>query len=450
MWKCNGGCRVNTSRLHIVHCGQPTCAPIGYFPTPPGLDVFALPGSTPMAKRRNQCFPKSHHENRMNRVERPLRVAWLAERSRSGNDGLATYSRETVQGLRRRGVEVVAFHHRPEASDEESVALSAIEISDRFRIERPGARRRLSQALRQRRVDLVHVSLSFSSLDFALPEVCERLGLPLVATVHAPFDTRPTVWGSLSRVLYRIYAVPLARCHRVIVFGSEQLEVLASMGVPRSVLRVVPNGVDVERYRPGPSDWRERLGAERLFVYLGRLDPEKNVETLVEAFLEVDPPAGLRLALAGGGSERRRLERRCRGEPRVVFLGVLADEEQRIGLLRAAEAFFLPSAIEGLSLALLEAMACGVCPVATGVGCDGEAVRGCGIRLDPTSLGPGLRLAIELLCWTPGLADELGRLARQRVVERYSLERNLDALLDLYGELVKPRLGAGAQGSLSG
>jgi glycosyltransferase involved in cell wall biosynthesis len=74
------------------------------------------------------------------------------------------------------------------------------------------------------------------------------------------------------------------------------------MGVPRAALRIIPNGVDVGRFSPGPSDWRERLGCDRLFVYLGRLDPEKNVGTLIDAFLASGPPPGLRLAVAGSGS----------------------------------------------------------------------------------------------------------------------------------------------------
>jgi glycosyltransferase involved in cell wall biosynthesis len=329
---------------------------------------------------------------------------------------------------------VVFFHHEPELAGEGSIALPALTVPRGFRIAAPGARRQLAGLLRQRQVDLVHASLSFSSLDFELADLCHELGLPVVATVHAPFDTRHTMWGGLSRMLYRIYSMPLARFDRIVVFGGAQLELLAAMGVPQESLRVVPNGVDVERYSPGPSDRALRLGARRLFVYLGRLDPEKNPQTLIEAFLAAHPPRDVRLALAGSGSERRRLEARYH-DGRVALLGPLASESERIALLRAAEAFFLPSSIEGLSLALLEAMACGACPVATDVGVDGDAVRGAGIVLEPLKLESELRLALRLLISAPSLSRHLGRLGRQRVVERYSLDHNIDALLDIYGEL---------------
>jgi len=73
---------------------------------------------------------------------------------------------------------------------------------------------------------------------------------------------------------------------------AAQRDILASLGVPRDVIRVLPNGVDVDKYAPGPSDQRARFDAARLFSYVGRLDPEKNVAELLEAFLAADPPTG--------------------------------------------------------------------------------------------------------------------------------------------------------------
>ncbi len=368
-------------------------------------------------------------------MTRGLRIAWLGQRSTGAGDGLTTYSREITRGLRRRGAEVVFVHHGPEAEESPSVALESLSVGDRFRIAVPGSSRRLMMGLQAHRVDVVHVSLSFSSLDFSLPGHCHSLGLPVVATFHAPFDTRASLWGGLSRVLYQVYAVPLANYDRVIVFGPSQARMLTRMGVPKEIIEIVPNGVDVERYRPGPSDRAQRYGARSLFLYLGRLDREKNVDVLVESFLAVNPPMDVKLALVGAGPERARLERRYR-DRRVIFTGAVLQETERIALLRAADALFLPSAIEGLSLALLEGMACGLCPVATDVGCDGDAVRGAGILLDPQRLRSELRLAIRTLCELPQLAAELGRLARRRAVERYSLDANLDALLRIYDRVL--------------
>src|SRR5207302_4541349 len=105
--------------------------------------------------------------------------------------------------------------------------------------------------------------------------------------------------------------------------------------------------------------------------------------------------------------------------------GHISDFGERIAILRAADGFFLPSEVEGLSLSMLEAMACGVATVATDVGTDGEALRGAGIVIDPRNLAVELGMAFRQLIELPFLSVELGTLARQRVLERYSLDRNL-------------------------
>ena len=120
----------------------------------------------------------------------------------------------------------------------------------------------------------------------------------------------------------------------------------------------------------------------------------------------------------------------------MVFTGHIAESEERIAILRASDGFFLPSTVEGLSLSMLEAMACGVATVATDVGTDGEALRGAGIVIDPRNLALELGMALRELIELPFMSIELGRLARERAVERYSLERNLDSLCELYEELV--------------
>jgi len=112
--------------------------------------------------------------------------------------------------------------------------------------------------------------------------------------------------------------------------------------------------------------------------------------------------------------------------------GQVVDEAARIDMLRAMDIFVLPSTVEGLSLSLLEAMACGVAAVATDVGSDGEALRGAGMVIDMKDLEGQLRLALRTLIEYPEFRAELGRRARTRALERYSLATNLDQLLTLY------------------
>ena len=373
-----------------------------------------------------------------------LRVAWLGHQSARSGDGLLTYSRETVAGLRARQVKVFFVHHGDfDAAADDTLALKSLTSSHRYIISSPRTKRTITDLLRRERVDLVHVSLSFSTLiDFGLPELCHELGLPVVATFHVPYDSRFSLWQGISTALYRFYSQSLASYDRVVIFSEQQKALLIHYGVPEDNIAVIPNGVDVSKYSPGPTTFREKLGASSVIGYLGRIDPEKNVDALLHAFQDLDPDEGLKLLLVGGGSDRRRLARRFAGD-RVIFTGQVVDEKARIEMLRAMDIFVLPSAVEGLSLSLLEAMACGVAPVATDVGSDGEAIRGAGLVLDPRDLEGQLRLALRTLLEYPDFRINLGRQARLRAVERYSLRDNLDRLLSLYQEL-RPAAGVAA------
>src|SRR3981081_2979586 len=189
---------------------------------------------------------------------------------------MAACSHEIVNGLRRMGHQVTFFHHGdrsgegPEESSD-SVALESVQMPlVKPLVLSPGrAKRKRIDRLRQREFDLVHASFWFSSMDFDLPKLTRALGIPLVATFHVAFDSRISLWGGITSGTYRLYAPTLAKCERVIVFGPAQRDILVNLGVPEHIILILHTGVDAETYSPGPSDRRERFGAQRLFTYMG-------------------------------------------------------------------------------------------------------------------------------------------------------------------------------------
>ena len=99
--------------------------------------------------------------------------------------------------------------------------------------------------------------------------------------------------------------------------------------------------------------------------------------------------------------------------------------------------------MEGLSLALLEAMASGCACLATDAGADGEVLaEGAGIVLSTQGVATQLRTLLPVLRDQPMLTAELGRRARERVLERYTLSSNIDALEELYRTLLTTPLAA--------
>jgi glycosyltransferase involved in cell wall biosynthesis len=288
----------------------------------------------------------------------------------------------------------------------------------------------------------VHASLTLSPLDFRLPDLCQQMNLPLVATFHPAFDAglRNLSAGTMQ-LTYQLYAPSLARFNRVIVFSQLQAEVLERLGVPRQRLAVIPNGVDTDLWTPAPTvpgpvlaDLRRRYAGRRVFLYMGRITTEKNLEALLKAWRLVRPK-GCVLVIVGDGPLRTSLQ--SSGELDVEWWGYEASLERRIALLQLAEVFLLPSLVEGLSLALLEAMACGVACVATDAGADGEVLEGgAGIVISTQGVTTQLRTLLPVLRDQPVLTAELGRRARSRVIERYTLTRNIDSLEKLYADLV--------------
>ncbi|MGA8665937.1 MAG: glycosyltransferase, partial [Candidatus Dormiibacterota bacterium] len=100
--------------------------------------------------------------------------------------------------------------------------------------------------------------------------------------------------------------------------------------------------------------------------------------------------------------------------------------------LRAADVFVLPSTAEGLSLALLEAMSVGRPVIATDAGEDGSVVGEAGVVIPVSPLEPALSEALDHLHGDASLRRRLGRGARARALESYSLRANVDRLVELY------------------
>ena len=390
-------------------------------------------------------------------------IAWLGKKSPfCGN---VTYGLTTTEALRQRGHEISFIHFDTPAAglgrgNEETgdlsasagpaetapdVALPYLVKSQVYTIPSPGAQRELRESLERLRPDLVHASLTLSPLDFGLPDLCQQLGLPLVATFHPAFDASlRNLSAGTQQLTYQLYAPSLARYDRVVVFSDLQAEVLARLGVPEHRLAVIPNGVDPERWSPAQPgvesaellELRQRFSGRRVFLYMGRIATEKNVEALLRAWRLVQP-AGCTLVVVGDGPMRPSLMQAYGAESGVHWWGYEADQVKRLAMLQLAEVFLLPSLVEGLSLALLEAMASGTACVATDAGADGEVLAGgAGIVISTQGVTTQLRTLLPVLCDQPVLSAELGRRARQRALERYTLKRNIDQLEELYAQLL--------------
>ncbi len=372
-----------------------------------------------------------------------MNIAWLGKKSPfCGN---VTYGREITKALLAREHQV-SFLHFSQGEEETQQEFSTPEVqlpflykSQVYTIPTLKASKVFMRSLEQLKPDLVHASLTLSPLDFLLPDICEEMNLPLVATFHPPFDTKiRNLKSSTQYLTYQLYAPFLARYDRTIVFSDIQRELLIKLGVPAARVVVIPNGVDEVKYAPGYSNLKYQLRAKKLFVYQGRIATEKNVEALLKAWKLCALGNDAKLLIVGDGHLKSSLQPHYNEEHNIIWLGFIAEEAQRINILRAADVFVLPSLVEGLSISLLEAMACGVACIATDAGADGEVLdRGAGIAIDTQEVTTQLKTLLPLLYQQPEMVTVLGNKARRRVLERYTLAQNITKLEEMYAQVAK-------------
>jgi glycosyltransferase involved in cell wall biosynthesis len=291
--------------------------------------------------------------------------------------------------------------------------------------------------------DLAHAHFWMSGLA-ALKAGAAR-GIPVVQTYHAlgtvkrrhqgAKDTSPPERIRLERAIGRTVDAVIATC-------EDEVAELTRMGVPRRRIAVVPCGVDVDRFRPdGPA---EPAGAAPRLVALSRLVERKGVDTAIEALARI-PDAEL---LVAGGPPREELDgdpevhrlRLCAKEAgvadRVDFLGRVGRENVPL-LLRSADLAVTLPWYEPFGMVPLEAMACGVPVIATGVGGHLDTVvdRVTGVHVRPRRPAETARRIRELLA-DRTRREALGIAAADRARSRFSWERVGGETAGVYAQVI--------------
>lgn len=236
----------------------------------------------------------------------------------------------------------------------------------------------------------------------------------------------------------------LKRLAAMVTLNAEMEAELRAYGLVHIPTRRIPNGVDLETYHPADmaerTVVRQRLGVDEdrvIAIYAGRLTAQKRVDLLLRAWAALPGRRRLQslLLILGHGPQAAELAglARALGVSRTVrFLGAVDDVAP---FLPAADLFVLPSRAEGMSNALLEAMACGLPVVASDVGGTRDVLgHEEGGRLVPPEDPDALTAAMGTVASDPGLRQRLGRAARERAMA-FDIEAIVDRYLDLYESL---------------
>jgi glycosyltransferase involved in cell wall biosynthesis len=210
------------------------------------------------------------------------------------------------------------------------------------------------------------------------------------------------------------------------------------IGVPPERIVHIPNGVDTDKAEP-KTDYA--LGHQITVTFMGRLHAQKGLDVLLLAFQQVReelPQFSWRLRLIGAGERRAQLEAMARQlaiDGAVEFLGQVDDPWP---FLSQSDIFVLPSRSEGMSNALLEAMACALPCIATDIGGNNEVIAhlGNGLLVQPDG-HEDLASALALLATDRKLRERLGQEALRTVGEGYSLDSVANRYIALYTSLLQ-------------
>jgi glycosyltransferase involved in cell wall biosynthesis len=340
---------------------------------------------------------------------------------------------------------------RPARSMEDAVPIWRVYVDVRSRASRMAAACRLvTMFLRVAPgIDIVNLH-GFSRKAIPIAALSRLFGKAFVITLQTGIHDEPLAVRTMGFLAYWAYSS--ADLYLSVSPGLSRAYLDA--GLPASRLRQVCNAVDVERFRPASVDERAALRADlglppalALVLFVGFFSRDKRPDVLYDAwskstaaaplsgvvfvgatrstYQEVDP------RLADTIRERARLDGLA---DRVFFV----ESSHAIDkYFRAADMFVLPSIREGLSLALLEAMACGLPCVASRLAGSTDALidHGASGLLVPPDDRDGLAGAIQLVLGNGDLARRLGEAARRTVMDRYSIQGTAAAWLTAYREV---------------
>ena len=259
-----------------------------------------------------------------------------------------------------------------------------------------------------------------------------RLGLPVILHLHGP--DLEMLHRRLPPLGQRLLTRTLVRAQRVVVLGDYWRRVtIDQFGVDAARVVVLPNGIAAPADVPA-----KRAPRSCRILFLGRIDPEKGLPELLDALAD-QRLAGLEwsVRIAGGGavhSFEKQAVALGLGE-RVEFTGWVEEAQVRRWLAEA-DVFVLPSHHEGLSMALLEAMAFGLAIVVTPVGATPDAiVDGVSGLLVPVGDAPALATALYRVIADTALRAALQAAARQTFGARFDIAAHCRALSALYDEV---------------
>ena len=342
-----------------------------------------------------------------------------------GSGGAEAVLTQLAIALQRQGhpQHVVSLADRGTHADElenSGVSVTALGANSAWRI--PTAFARLARLVRREKPDVIQGWMYHGNIASALAHRFARKPARLMWNIRAS-NMDEDRYGHVIRWNERLSHLPDV----VITNSRASIKFHEDLGFRPRRLVVIPNGIDVERYQPAAklrAKVRKELDISKdavVALNVARVDPMKDHQCFLDAMNELPEVTGL---LVGSGTDELELP------PNVTALGLRGDVER---IHQAADLIVSSSAYgEGFSNALAEGMSSGLVPVGTDVG-DAKLIVGDTGRVVPSGSPEMLCAAMEAEAQvSPGERRKRGLMARQRIMDNFTLASAVDIYARLY------------------
>lgn len=283
--------------------------------------------------------------------------------------------------------------------------------------------------------DVVHAHQLFKLTALSSALACKKTKVPLVVTIHGVIATSGYLIESLQRNYYRSVGRLISKVtSRIICLTESDAEQMMRLGCSPDKLRIVPNGIDCEMFKPDD----ECL--DNVIVYSGRFVQQKGLNHLIEAMkIVVKDLPDTKLVMTGNGPlfpMMHDLVNKSGLSNNVLFKGMVPLDEL-VRTINSSSVFVLPSLMEGMPRSLLEAMACGKPVVGSDIPGINDVVTSGenGVLVSPQD-PIALAESLSLLLTDKNLRRKLGQNARQLMLEKFSLDIIYTRTKEIYYEAI--------------
>jgi len=295
--------------------------------------------------------------------------------------------------------------------------------------------------------DLVHIHEIWHHPHFAAYCAAKRAGKPYIVSIRGALESWCLNYKALKKRVYAtlIQKRTLREASVLHALTVDELRSIRAFGLDNHVV-VIPNGLDATEFQdlPGREKLEQlypQLRGKQVVLFLGRIHSQKGLDLLAEAFGRiVEERREVCLLIAGPDHDgyRAQVERVLSAQgalDKVIFPGMLSGQE-KLAALSGVDLFVLPSYSEGFSMAILDALFCGLPVIITGQCHFPEVAQAkAGVVIEPDV--DQLVEALVGLLDRPELRKEMGENGRQLIMEKFTWEKVADQMFRLYEDVLR-------------